>query len=137
MPFLFMVKVKVKLVVKDISNVKFCALFKGQGLPFKKSNLTFKVMGKVMVKVTMGQPGKNPKSLVLCIYISTSIVRDILLYRGFWITLYNSANVLISGWKTVSNGFFRYLFSIFFIYTQTLFSPGAMMNLLLVSVWKY
>ena len=31
---------------------------------------------------------KNPKSLVFCIYISTSIVRDILLYRDFWITLH-------------------------------------------------
>ena len=27
-------------------------------------------------------------SLILFIYISTSIVRDILLYRDFWITLY-------------------------------------------------
>ena len=33
-------------------------------------------------------PGTISCRVVLCIYISTSIVKDILLYRDFWITLY-------------------------------------------------
>ena len=76
-------------------SVKFSVIFKtvieNRGTIFKNEyDLIWlsRSLSRSWPRSPSGSEGKNPKSLVLCIYTSISLVRDILLYRDFWITLY-------------------------------------------------
>ena len=69
-------KIKIPFVVKVISNVKFSALSKSvikhRGYLLKKliwHHLTFKVMVKVMIKVTNGRPPRNSTTFISKVFL--------------------------------------------------------------------